>query len=487
MTDGHPIHADTVPGLVIAAPRSGGGKTTVTLGLLAAFAKQGVRVQPFKCGPDYIDPAFHAAAAGRASVNLDSWAMRHSTVDRLLAENLPGADIAICEGVMGLFDGVASVGAWGTGATADIAGATGWPVVLVLDVSGQAQTAAAVALGCARLRQDVRIAGVILNKVASERHRRFAAGALEAAGFAVLGALPRRDDLALPERHLGLVQAGETAQLAAKLDAIGAFVAGHVDLTAVRATAAPSRFGSTPHPVPLPKGERTQDAAASVQSSPPLWGEGQGEGLLKAPADPPPAYLRPPGQRIALARDAAFSFMYPHILSAWRDVGAAILPFSPLADEAPDQHADAVWLPGGYPELHAGKLAAAEKFRGGLRQAAAAGKPIHGECGGFMVLGDGLVDAQGQRHAMAGLLRVETSFENRKLHLGYRCAKLVDDCMLGGRGQMIRGHEFHYATLLAQIESPLAVITDAEATAVAETGARRENVTGSFFHMVDAG
>jgi len=433
------------PGLVIAAPRSGGGKTTVTLGLLAALRAGGSAVQPFKCGPDYIDPAFHAAAAGRPSVNLDSWAMRRETVEALLRANLPGADIAVCEGVMGLFDGVARAGAWGTGATADIAAITGWPVVLVLDVSGQAQTAAAVALGCARLRADVNVAGVILNRVASERHRKLAAGALESAGFRVLGALPRRDDLALPERHLGLVQASETSDLHVRLAALRLFLEQHVDLAMLRQIASPLRC---------------IESGASVR-------------------------LRPPGQRIALARDVAFSFIYPHLLSAWRKAGAEIAPFSPLADEAPDTAADCVWLPGGYPELHGGQLAAASRFLGGLRAAAQAGKCVHGECGGFMVLGNGLVDASGTRFGMAGLLSAETSFAKRKLHLGYRSAVLAADCALGARGEAIRGHEFHYASLVSLDDAPLAAITDADGVAVAESGARRGNVSGSFFHMID--
>lgn len=434
------------PGLVIAAPRSGGGKTTVTLGVLSALTTAGVTVQPFKCGPDFIDPAFHSAAAGRPSVNLDSWAMRRGTVEQLMASYLPGADLAVCEGVMGLFDGVAQPGAWGTGATADIAAATGWPMVLVLDVSGQSQTVAAVALGCAKLRSDVTVAGVIVNRVGSERHRKLAAGALAAAGFRVLGALPRRDDLALPERHLGLVQAGETEGLAERLTAIGRFIAEHVDLDALRAVAVSA-----------------QPALGRVNARP----------------------IVPPGQRIALARDVAFSFMYPHLLAAWRDAGAEIAPFSPLADEAPDATADVIWLPGGYPELYGGRLASASHFLSGLRSAVAAGTPIHGECGGFMALGGGMFDAAGTRHAMAGLLSLETSFQKRKLHLGYRSAVLTNDCVLGKRGQMIRGHEFHYASLLSSGDAPLATITDAEGTAVAETGARRGSVTGTFFHMVD--
>ena len=435
-----------VPGLIIAAPRSGAGKTTVTLGILSALTASGVRVQPFKCGPDYIDPAFHAAATGRSSFNLDSWAMARGSVERLVVEQTAGVDLAICEGVMGLFDGVATPGAWGTGATADIAAATSWPVVLVLDVSGQAQTAAAIALGCATLRPDVAVAGVILNRVGSERHRILAAGALTAAGFAVLGALPRRDDLSLLERHLGLVQAGETDRLAEKLSALGVFVSEHVDMAALRALAAPYHAGTPSRAKP---------------------------GLL------------PPAQRIAVASDQAFSFLYPHLLATWRAQGAEVVPFSPLADEPPDPSAGAVWLPGGYPELHAGKIAAAAACLAGLRQAAAEGKPVHGECGGFMVLGDGLIDAGGTRHAMAGLLSLETSYAKRKLHLGYRQATLVADCAVGQRGQKLRGHEFHYSSTISLHDAPFAEITDAGGTPLTERGARRASVSGSFFHVID--
>lgn len=426
------------PGLVISAPASGSGKTTLTLGLLRALRRAGVAVQPFKCGPDYIDPAFHSAAAGAASLNLDSWAMGRDQILSLAATN---ADLVIAEGAMGLFDGVAAPGATGTGASADIAALMGWPVVLVLDISGQAQSAGAVALGFARLRPDVTVAGVVLNRVASARHEALVRAGLAMAGIPVLGALPRRPDLALPERHLGLVQAEEHADLAAHLDRLADFVADHVDLTALRAAAR-----VTPHPTP------------------------------RAP-------IRPPGQRIALARDAAFSFVYPHLLQGWRAAGAEILPFSPLANEAPDPTADCCWLPGGYPELHAGILAAADRFRTGLA-AFATTRPVHGECGGYMALGAGLVAKDGTRHEMAGLLALETSFAQRKMHLGYRLASLI--CPIPGHaaGARLRGHEFHYATILSQPDAPLAHVTDATGAPVPETGSRRGTVTGSFFHLV---
>ena len=194
--------------------------------------------------------------------------------------------------------------------------------------------------------------------------------------------------------------------------------------------------------------------------------------------------LPPPGQRIALASDAAFSFVYPHLLAAWRRAGAETFAFSPLADAAPPDHCDVCWLPGGYPELHGGALAGAQKFRDGLARFAAT-RPVHGECGGYMVLGEGLVDADGARHAMTGLLGHATSFAQRKLHLGYRAARLIAACPLGAAGARVRGHEFHHASLTARgADEPLAELRDAQGDVVAESGSRRGNVSGTFFHVI---
>ena len=435
----------TPRGLLISAPASGTGKTTLMLGLLAALRARGVVVQPFKSGPDYIDPAFHAAASGRASVNLDSWAMGPDRLRGLVAA-AEGADLILAEGSMGLFDGVALAGETGTGASADVAAMMGWPVVLVIDVSGQAQSAAAVALGFATMRPDVKIAGVVLNRVASPRHEALVRVGMAAVGIPVLAALPRNPAIAMPERHLGLVQAEEQPELAALLAEAGRFVAQHMDLDALMAAAA---GGALPAAEPLG--------------------------------------LRPPADRIALARDQAFSFVYPHLIQGWRAAGATILPFSPLADEAPDPSADCCWLPGGYPELHAGKLAANSQFLAGTR-AFAATKPVHGECGGYMAMGAGLVDAGGVRHQMLGLLGLETSFAKRRMHLGYRhAAPLVDYC--GGGQAALRGHEFHYATILSQPDAALARVTDATGAEVAETGSYRRQpsgalATGTFFHLI---
>jgi len=444
------IHPAAAPGLIIAAPRSGAGKTTVTLGLLCALRRRGHRVQPFKCGPDYIDPAFHEVAAGRASYNLDSWAMGSGLIATLAATTSMDADIAIAEGVMGLFDGAAARGQSGSGTTADLAALLGWPVVLVLDVTGQTETAAAVALGCARYRDDIEIAGVILNRVASARHLALIAPAFERIKLPVFGAILRDEGIALPERHLGLVQAREIENIDQHLDRLADVIESAIDIDAIKRTARPAKILAT-----------ASDERSNASKLP------------------------PPGQRIALAQDRAFSFMYPHLLRQWRDAGAEIIPFSPLADEAPDVAADAVWLPGGYPELHAGTLASAHGFRARLRALAERSVPIHGECGGYMVLGRGLEDADGVRHEMTGLLGLETSFAKRQLHLGYRRARLQRDCSLGVAGSEVFGHEFHYASIVSVDGEALVDCKDAAGAGVPEQGMRQGSTTGTFFHVID--
>jgi cobyrinic acid a,c-diamide synthase len=431
-------------GLIVSALRSGAGKTTVALGLMRALSRAGRAVQPFKNGPDYIDPAFHAAAAARPSFNLDSWAMPKAMVRNLVARSRE-ADITICEGSMGLFDGGARSGAWGNGATADIARLTGWPVLLVLDVTGQAQSVAAEAVGARRLDPAVHIAAVVLNRVASHRHEALARDAVEAVGVPVVGAVGRDEALKWPERHLGLIQAGELPWLDAHLDRLADAIAHACDLDRIVALA------------------------------------GQGDlpdGGWRA--------LAPPAQRIAIARDEAFSFVYPHLIEAWRQAGAELTWFSPLADQAPNADADLVWLPGGYPELHAGRLASNESFLAGLRRMSLR-VPVHGECGGYMVLGEMLEDAAGDCHRMAGLLGHWTSFARRKLSLGYREVVLKDAMPLAAKGARLRGHEFHYATIAESgTDRPLADVYDAHGAALGSAGGCRERVTGSFFHLIAA-
>jgi cobyrinic acid a,c-diamide synthase len=430
-------------GLIVAAPRSGSGKTAITLALVAALSRQGHDLRVAKAGPDYIDLAFHAAASGRTGFNLDSWAMPPALLDALLAQAARDADLVIIEGVMGLFDGVAGA-PWRCGSTADLAARFGLPVLLTMDVSGQSQSAAAVLRGFASHDPAVRIAGVILNRVASERHRVLITDAIAALRIPVLGAMPRADCLALPERHLGLVQVSEHAQFGARMEEMANLAQRHLDLDAIVAATADVVVVDAPKPAPL----------------------------------------RPPGQRIALACDAAFTFCYPHLVEGWRQAGAEIMPFSPLADEPPPETCDCCWLPGGYPELHAGRLAAAQCFRKGLTQFART-RPVHGECGGYMVLGEVLEDGDGVRHPMAGLFGHATSFAQRKLSLGYREARLRCDSMIGAAGSVMRGHEFHYATLTAGgRDDPLCDLSDAQGRPLGPAGARRGNVTGTFFHVV---
>ncbi len=428
----------TVPGWLVAAPRSGSGKTTVTLALVAALRRRGIRVRTAKSGPDYIDPAFHAAASGAPGVNLDSWAMPPALLDRLFARIAGDAEFLVVESAMGLFDGVAGPPGR-TGRAADLAARYGLPVLLVLDVSGQAQTAAAVAQGIAGFDPAVRVGGVVLNRVGSEKH----CSAVQAAmRLPVLGAVPRDASLTLPERHLGLVQAGEHPALAAQLERLADLAENCLDLDRLVDLAS-----HWPAPDPLPQ-------AAGASSG-----------------------MAPPGQRIALARDAAFSFTYPHLLAAWREAGADLLPFSPLADEPPPEGADCCWLPGGYPELHAAALGAAGRFHAGLRRFATT-RPVHGECGGHMVLGAALTDGDGSTHAMTGLLGHTTSFARRALQLGYRRATLPD-------GTVVRGHEFHYATVSHPgTDAPYATVQDAAGLALGPAGGRRGHATGSFFHAI---
>jgi cobyrinic acid a,c-diamide synthase len=440
--------ASLTPGLLIGAPRSGSGKTTITLGLQRALVRRGLAVCGLKCGPDYIDPAFHAAATGRPSANLDSFAMPEALLASIIDNAAQDSDLILAEGSMGLFDGVRAK-AGHTGASADIAAFCGWPVALVIDVSGQAQSAAAVALGCMRFDPRINIAGVILNKVASERHRHLVEDGMAAIGLPIFGALPREASLILPERHLGLVQAGETADLHARLDALARAIEASVDLTALVAAAKTTR---------------------------------------QAPSGSAHHALPPPGQRIAIARDEAFSFVYAHVEAGWAAQGASLAFFSPLADEAPPRDCDICWLPGGYPELHAGRLAAAENFRAGIR-AFAETRPVHGECGGYMVLGEALEDADGTTHPMLGLLPVTTSFAKRKLNLGYRAAELVADGVLGPRGTKLIGHEFHYASMTSArptAAQAFAQNADAEGNDLGFAGHHAGRVSGTFFHVIAA-
>ena len=426
-------------GLVIAAPRSGSGKTVITLGLLAALRRRGIVVAPAKTGPDYIDPAFLARAALREAVNLDPWAMSPGRIGALAGLQAIGADLLVVEGVMGLFDGAAD----GAGSTGDLAEMLGLPVVLVVDAERQSQSVAPLVVGFANWRKGVRVAGVILNRVASTKHERMLTTALVATGIPCLGAIPRSANLLVPERHLGLVLPGEVDAFETFLDAAAEAVGDYVDLQQFQALAAP----------------------------------------LTDPVDQGPG-LPPLGQRMAIARDDAFAFLYPHLLDGWRAQGAELRFFSPLADEAPPPDADAIYLPGGYPELHGQAIGNARKFKAGMLNARDRGALIYGECGGFMVLGETLVDKAGVSHAMTGLLPVTTRIDRPKRILGYR--RLVQSGDLPWPGHL-NGHEFHYSNVKQTRLTPLFAATDALGDILPPMGAVIGRTMGSYAHVIDRG
>ena len=429
--------------VIIAAPGSGSGKTTLTLALLRVLRDAGISVASAKVGPDYIDPAFHAAASGRVCHNLDTWSMADRTLSALIADLERDSTAIVVEGVMGLFDGAPD----GRGSAADLSRRTGWPVVLVVDASGMAASVAALVHGFASFDPVVEVAGVIFNRTGSARHGELLRRAMQPAGVPVFGCVTRSECLDLPDRHLGLVQARE-----------------HTDLEGFLARAA-ERIG------------REVDTGALLAAARPARIEHSGGGSC----------LPVLGQRTAVARDDAFAFCYPYVLDAWRRAGCELSFFSPLDDEPPIEDADAVYLPGGYPELHAGRLAGAGRFKTALGRCAERGAIVYGECGGYMVLGERLVDGDGVSHRMAGLLPVETSFESPRLSLGYREVALAGDGVLGRKGVRYRGHEFHFASVLAA-QSPAAPLFrtfNAALEPLGDSGLRAGSVMGSFVHLMD--
>ena len=433
----------SAPGAIVAAPASGSGKTLVTLGILRALRRRGLAVGSFKVGPDYIDAAFHTAASGRGCYNLDGWAMRFDTLAGLIEDAGRGCDFLLGEGVMGLFDGALD----GTGATADLAALFGLPVVLVVDAARMGASVAALIDGFRRHREDVDVAALVLNRAGSAVHADLLLRAcFEHLSTPVLGCLLREDGLGLPSRHLGLVQAIEHPALETFLDHAAARVEAQLDLDRLLRLGAPpsvSLLGPDVRPVP------------------------------------------PLGRKIAVAQDAAFGFAYRAVLEGWRRHGVELAPFSPLADEAPAADADAVYLPGGYPELHAGRLAGNGRFLAGLRAAAARDAWILGECGGYMVLGEALVDGAGTTHAMAGLLPVVTSFAAPRRHLGYRRLALLAEHVLGTAGAAFRGHEFHHAQEIERRGEPLCEAWTARGDALGAQGCRVGRCAGSFLHLID--
>lgn len=403
----------TIPRLVIAATQSGSGKTTIVTGLLAALRARGVRVQSFKVGPDYIDPGYHQLASGRPGHNLDTWLVPAAKVPSIFAAESAGADVAIIEGVMGLFDG----GRKGISSTAELARLLGAPVLLVIDAKSMGASAAAIAQGFRDYDASVQVAGVILNRLGSDTHEAMIREAMAGIGMRVYGALRRDETLRMPERHLGLLPVQENAerQVVAQM---GEAAARQLDIEGILELA---------------------HRAAPLSVVP---GEAAADGPVAAKAKPPAGEFRK--CRIGVARDEAFSFYYPTSLQVLERLGAELVPFSPLHDPALPA-VDGLIIGGGFPEMFADRLSANQTMRASIREAAGRGMPVYAECGGYMYLMEALVDFDGHSHPMAGVFAGQAVMTKKLQMVGYVEAELKTSSVLGMAGQTLHGHEFHFS------------------------------------------
>lgn len=406
------------PAVVIAAPASGSGKTTITTGLIGALARAGHQVAPFKVGPDYIDPGYHGLAAGRPGRNLDPVLVGEEVIGPLYRSGSAGCDIAVIEGVMGLFDGRITedhTPAIAPGSTAQVAALLGAPVILVVDASGHSQSLAAILHGFVSFDPGIDIRGVILNRVGSPRHEFVLRQACARAGLDVFGAVPRNAKMAVPSRHLGLIPAAERGPEAlAAIDAMTELIGGSVDLPAVAAA-----------------------AGIGAGRSGPVWSPAEEVGAIDDDHDD-----SGPAPVIAVAAGAAFTFGYAEHTELLSAAGAVVVPFDPLTDLLPDDCGGVV-IGGGFPEEHAAALAANRRLLTQLRAAAGSGIPIHAECAGLLYLSQSLDD-----HAMAGVLPLRGTF-GKTLTLGYRDAVALTDSILFDAGARMRGHEFHRTNVTA--------------------------------------
>lgn len=437
-----------IPRVVIAATQSGSGKTTIVTGLLAALRAQGIKVQSYKIGPDYIDPGYHALASGQPAHNLDTWLVPEEKAKDIFCRTAQAAELAVIEGVMGLYDG----GKNGISSTAAIAKLLDAPVLLVINAKSMGESAAALALGFKQYDPSVRLAGVILNRLGSETHRAMIEEALARLDIPVYGAVRRDDALSLPERHLGLLPTEENERDQETVAAIGKAVAAQVNLDDI---------------VKL---------AVAAPDIPQLQQEMADEGQRV---------------RIAVAKDEAFSFYYPESLQVLKQWGAEIVPFSPLADPCLPE-ADGLFLGGGFPEMFAAKLYANESMRNSICQAARDGMPIYAECGGYMYLMEEMIDFSGQSFPMLGIVPGTVQMNKRLQTVGYVEAEMLCDTVLGAKGTKLKGHEFHFSSECTapgtEGESCRAFrLRKMRRPAPYEAGYAKGNIIGSYLHLHFAG
>ncbi|WP_240374511.1 cobyrinate a,c-diamide synthase [Bacillus piscicola] len=430
------------PRIVIAGTGSGTGKTTISIGLMAALKKQGMTVQGFKCGPDYIDPSYHTAVTGRASRNLDSWMLPEDTFFEVFHRGSQGADISIIEGVMGMYDGKSPES--DKGSTAEIAKMLAAPIILVVNISAMARSAAAIVKGFQTLSPDVQIGGVIVNQAGSEGHYQLCKQAIEKeCGVPVVGYLKKGDVPSIPARHLGLIPAIERGEMDSFFDELGDAVTAGINLEKIQEIANQT--------VELP--EVTYVRQKSVKSV-----------------------------RIAVAYDTAFNFYYPENLELLEEQGAALLYFSPLKGELLPEGSDALYIGGGFPEEFAEELAKRERVKDSIKSAITDGMPVYAECGGFMYLTEALVTTDGKRHPMLGVIPAAVEMKKRLAALGYREVTALQDTVILRKGESAKGHEFHYSVSTATKPYENAYEVKARRKSGPE-GYVAPNVTASYAHI----
>lgn len=434
-----------IPRIIIAATHSGAGKTTLTAGLIAAYRARGLRVAPFKIGPDYIDPSYHALAAGAPCHNLDTWMLSPERVRESFVRRCKNADLAIIEGVMGLFDGKAADD--DVGSAAHVARLLDAPIVLVLDARAMARTAAVLVKGIADFDPRLHIGGFVANRVGSAGHAQLIAQAAESiASPPMLGYLVRQDTIVLPERHLGLVPTNEAGQWQAWLNHVQSQIEASIHLDQLLALA--------------------RNAPATLPNY----------GLLTSQS--------PTSQhcRIAIARDAAFSFIYEDNLDLLIEAGAQLVFFSPLSDATLPNNIQGLYLGGGFPELYASELSANASMRHSIQAASRAGMPIYAECGGLMYLTEAIIDQQGQGYAMVGAL-AGTSQMSPRLTLGYREVTAMQNNWLWQAGETMRGHEFHYSNWSGRPTNVSSLYRAAVPAPWQTEGAIIGNTLASYVHL----
>lgn len=425
--------------VLIAGTHSGCGKTTVSLGIMAALSRRGLVVQPFKCGPDFIDPSLHHLVTGRISRNLDVRMCGPGFVRASFARNGQAAQCCVVEGVMGLFDG-------GEGSAAVLAKTLGLPVVLVVDVRSAAESVAAVVQGFTQLDPAVRVAGIICNRVGSEKHRQLIAGAIQAhTALPIIGFLPRQQEISIPSRHLGLLMGDEQPLSPENIARLAQLMEDGLDIDLLLRIAGTAR--------------KAQDDGSAVSCGQPDTG-------------------RP--VRLGVARDAAFCFYYEDNLDMLRQAGAELCLFSPLADATLPPGLQGLYLGGGYPELYARELSGNASMRSQIRAFAESGRPVYAECGGFMYLCQSIATGEGQRFPMTGLFPFDAAMQPRLRSLGYRQAAVQRNCLLAPEGQTLYGHEFHYSTIG---ESPEAVERVYRLDNGQQEGFLRYNTLAGYVHL----